>query len=163
MAIIRLPDHLRDGIISGLGNHIGRKVEKGRAVAIFTYQCSESGEYEYTVDFKNTENAKTLATYQGHSKGTKATEAVPLYLDTIDVAKSRAENIDIGDGIFKLHHLPPEGEGPPRFYVEFTPPGTAVGRLGLVAKANAGERVPMQRVALSRPHKRQRSVTWKRE
>ena len=60
MPIIRLPDHLRDGIISGLGNHIGRKVEKGHAVAIFTYRHSESGEYEYTVDFKNTENAKTL-------------------------------------------------------------------------------------------------------
>lgn len=148
MPIIRLPDHLRDGIISGLGNHIGRKVEKGHAVAIFTYRHSESGEYEYTVDFKNTENAKTLASYQGHSKGAKAAEAVPLYPDTIDVAKSLAENIDIGDGIFVLRHLPAEGEEPPDFRVEFTPPGTATVRLALDAKAYAGERVPMQRADL---------------
>ena len=148
MPIIRLPDHLRDRVISGLGNHIGLKVEKGHAVAIFTYQCSETGEYEYTVDFKNTENAKTLASYQGHGRGAKASEAVPLYLDTIDVAKSLAENIDIGDGIFVLRHLPPVGEEPPDFRVEFTPPGTATVRLALEAKANAGERVPMQRAAL---------------
>ena len=145
MPIIRLPDHLRDGIISGLGNHIGRKAEKGHAVAFFTYQCSESGEREYTVEFKNSENAKTLAAYQGHSNGTKATEMVPLYLDTIDVAKSLAENSDIGDGIFMLRHIPPTGSEPPDFRVEFTPPGTGKVRLALEAKANAGERVPMQR------------------
>ena len=148
MPIIRLPDHLRDGIISGLGNDIGRKVEKGHAVAIFTYQCSESGEHEYTVEFKNTENAKTLASYQGHGKGAEATEAVPLYPDAIDVAQALAENIDIGDGIFMLRHIPSEGEEAPDFRVEFTPPGTATVRLELWAKANAGERVPMQRADL---------------
>ena len=148
MPIIRLPDHLRDGIISGLGNHIGRKVEQGHAVAIFTYQCSETGEYEYTVDFKNTENAKTLASYQGHGMGAKASEAVPLYLDTIDVAQALAENSDIGHGIFVLRHIPSEDGEPPDFRVEFTPPGTATVRLELWAKANAGERVPMQRTDL---------------
>lgn len=148
MPIIRLPDHLRDGIISGLGNHIGRKVEKGHAVAIFTYRHSESGEHEYTVDFKNTENAKTLASYQGHSKGAKAAEAVPLYPDALDVAQALAENADIGAGIFTLRHIPAEGEEQPDFRVEFTPPGAATVRLALEAKANAGERVPMQRADL---------------
>ena len=152
MPIIRLPDHLRDGIISALGNDIGRKVEKGRAVAIFAFQRSENGEHEYTVEFKNTENAKTLASYQGRSKGTQSTEAVPLYPDSIDVAQSLAENIDIGDGTFMLHHIPSAGEEPPDFRVEFTPPGTSTVRLELQAKADAGQRVPMQRVGLY-PHK----------
>lgn len=155
MPIIRLPDHLRDGIISALGNDVGRKVEKGRALAIFTYQYSETGECEYLVEFKNTENAKTLASYQGHSKGAKATEAVPLYPDTIDVARSLAENIDIGDGIFTLRHIPSAGEEPPNFRVEFTPPGTSTVRLALEAKASAGQRVPMQR-ANPNPYKGQR-------
>ena len=148
MPIIRLPDHLSDRVISGLGNHIGRKVEKGHAVAIFTYLCSETGEYEYTVDFKNTENAKTLASYQGRSKGAKASEAIPLYPEAIDVAQALAENSDIGHGIFVLRHIPSEDEEPADFRVEFSPPGTATVRLELWAKANAGERVPMQRADL---------------
>ena len=148
MPIIRLPDHLRDGIISALGNELGHRIEKGHAVAIFTYQCSETGEHEYTVEFKNTENAKTLASYQGHGKGTKAAEAILLYPDTIDVAQALAENSDIGHGIFVLRHIPSEDEEPADFRVEFSPPGTATVRLELWAKANAGERVPMQRADL---------------
>lgn len=163
MPIIRLPDHLRDGIISGLGNELGRRIEKGRAVAIFTYQSSENGEREYTVEFKNTENAKTLASYQGHSKGAKAAEAVPLYPDTIDVAKALAENTDIGHGIFVLRHCSSDGDEPPDFRVEFTPPGASAVYLAVEAKANEGQTVVMQRVALNpnqRPRLRSRLAAW---
>ena len=163
MPIIRLPDHLRDGIISALGNELGHRIKKGHAVAIFTYQCSETGEHEYTVEFKNTENAKTLASYQGHGKGTKAAEAIPLYPDTIDVAQALAENSDIGDGIFVLRRIPSEGGGPPDFRVEFTPPGASAVYLAVEAKANEGQTVAMQRVALNpnqKPRLSSRLAAW---
>ena len=87
MPIIRLPDAMRDVITSALGNDLGRRIEKGRAVAVFTFQYAETGEHEYLVEFKSAENAKTLASYQGHSQGAQDTEAVPLYPHITDQAQ----------------------------------------------------------------------------
>ena len=148
MPIIRLPDAMRDVITSALGNDLGRRIEKGRAVAIFTFQHAETGEHEYLVEFKSAENAKTLASYQGNSKGVKPTEAVPLYPYMTDQAKALAQGIDIGDGGFVLRHIPPEGDEPHGFRVVFTPSGSSAVYLALEAKAIAGESVPMQRADL---------------
>ena len=148
MPIIRLPDAMRDVITSALGNDLGRRIEKGRVVAVFTFQHAETDEHEYLVEFKSAENAKTLAAYQGHSKGVKATDAVPLYPYMTDQAQALAQGIDIGDGGFVLRHIPPEGDEPHGFRVVFTPPGSSAVYLALEAKAIAGESVPMQRADL---------------
>ena len=148
MPIIRLPDALRDVITSALDNDLGRRIEKGRAVAILTYQCAETGENKYLVEFKSAENAKTLACYQGNSKGTKTSESVPLYPDTTELMRDLADNVDIGEAGFVLQHTAPTGEGAHDFRVEFTPPGSSAVYLALEAKASEGESVPMQRAEL---------------
>ena len=148
MPIIRLPDALRDVIAGALGNDLGRRIEKGRAVAIFTYQHAETGEHEYLVEFKSVENAKTLASYRGNSKCTKATEIVPLYPDTTELMHALAENIDIGDAGFVLQHIAPVGEGTHDFRIEYSPPGSSAVYLALEAEALEGESVPMQRAEL---------------
>ena len=148
MPIIRLPDAMRDVITSALGNDLGRRIEKGRAVAVFTFQHAETDEHEYLVEFKSAENAKTLASYRGNSKGVKATDAVPLYPYMTDQAQALAQGIDIGDGGFVLRHIPPEGDEPHGFRVVFTPPGSPAVYLALETKAIAGESVPMQRADL---------------
>ena len=145
MPIIKLPDALRDAVTSGLGNDLSRRIEKGRAVAILTYQRSETGEDEYLVEFKSAENAKTLASYRGNGRGAKTTEAVPLYPYTTEFMQALAENTDIGDGGFVLRHAAPVGEGAHDFRVEFAPPGSSAVYLALEAKAGVGESVPMQR------------------
>ena len=146
MPIIRLPDAMRDVITSALGNDLGRRIEKGRAVAVFTFQHAETDEHEYLVEFKSAENAKTLASYRGNSKGVKATDAVPLYPYMTDQAQALAQGID--NGGFVLRHIPPEGDEPHGFRVVFTPPGSSAVYLALETKAIAGESVPMQRADL---------------
>ena len=148
MPIIRLPDALRDVITSALGNDLGRRIEKGRAVAIFTYQSAETGERQYLVEFKSSENAETLASFRGNSNDTKAEEAVPLFPDASHAAQALAENIDIGDAGFVLRHIAPADEGMDDFRVEFTPPGSSAVYLALEATAREGESVPMQRAEL---------------
>ena len=148
MPIIRLPDAMRDVITSALGNDLGRRIEKGRAVAVFTFQYAETGEHEYLVEFKSAENAKTLASYQGHSQGAQDTEAVPLYPHITDQAQALAQGIDIGDGGFVLRHIPSRGGEPDGFRVVFTPSGSSAVYLALEAKATAGESVVMKRADL---------------
>ena len=152
MAIITLPAAMRDIVTSALGNDLGRRIEKGRAVAIFTYQRAETGEYKYLVEFKRSENTKTLASFHGHGKGEKATEAVPLYPYSTDMTEALAENIHIGDGAFMLRHIPPAGDGEPHdFRVEFTPPESSAVYLALEARALDGRSVVMQRGDLYPP------------
>ena len=146
MPIIKLPAAMRDVITSALGNDLGRRIEKGRAVAVFTYQCADTGEHEYLVELKRSENTKTLASFHGQSKGAKATEVVPLDPYSTDMTEALSENIHIGDGVFTLRHLPPEGDGEPHdFRVEFTPLESSAVYLALEAKALDGQSVVMQR------------------
>lgn len=146
MPIIKLTDEMRDVITSALGNELGRQIARGDAVAIFTYQRAEPGGHEYLVEFRRSENAKTVASYQGHSKGAQAAEAVPLYPENADLAQALAEGIYIGDEICTLRHLPPVGEEEGHdFRIEFTPPGSPAVYLGLEAKAMPGQSVEMKR------------------
>ncbi len=146
MPIIKLTDEMRDAITSALGNELGRRIKTGHAVAVFTYQCAETGEHEYRVEFKRSENTKTVASYQGRSKGAKSAEGIPLYPENTDLAEALAEGIYIGDEICTLRHLPPAGEKEGHdFRVEFTPPGSHAVYLGLEAKAVPGQSVVMER------------------
>ena len=152
MPIIKLPAAMRDVITSALGNDLGRRIEKGRATAVFTYQCAETGESDYIVEFKRSENTKSLASYHGHSKDAKAIETVPLYPESTDMAQALAEDIHIGDGIFMLRHVSPTRGGEPHdFRVEFTPPGSSAVYLALEAKALPGQSVVMERGDLYPP------------
>ena len=152
MPIIKLPEAMRDVITSALGNDLGRRIEKGRAVAVFTYQGTDTGEHEYLVELKRSENTKALASFHGHSKGAKATEAVPLYPYSTDMTESLAENIHIGDGLFMLRHIPPADDGDPHdFRVEFTPIESSAVYLALEANALDGQSVVMQRGDLYPP------------
>ena len=145
MPIIRLTDEMRAAITSALGNDLGRRIEWGGAVAIFTFQDSATDEHEYLVEFKRSENAKTVASYRGRSNGAKAAEGVPLYPENMDLVEALAEGIYIGDEICTLRHLPPVGEEGHDFRVEFTPPGSPAVYLGLEAKAMPGQSVVMER------------------
>ena len=148
MPIIRLPDALRDVITSALGNDLGRRINKGRAVAILTYHSAHAGEHEYLMEIKSSENSKTLASFRGNSMDANATEAVPLFPEATHAMQKLGENIDIGDAGFVLRHIAPAGQGMHDFRVEFTPPGSSAVYLALEAAAKEGESVPMRRAEL---------------
>ena len=148
MPIIKLPDAMRDVITSALGNDLSRRIGRGQAVAVLTYQCSETGDHQYLVEFKRAENAKTLASFQGHSSGPDGTEPVPLSPKLDDGAEALAQGIDTGDGGFVLRHIQSAGAEPHDFRVEWTPPESSAVHLALEAKARAGESVPMERADL---------------
>ena len=145
MPIIRLTDEMRDAITSALGNELGRRIKSGHAVAVFTYQRAETGEHDYLVEFRRSENAKTVASYRGRSDGAKAAEEVTLRPEHTDWTEAVAEGIYMGDEICTLRHLPSVGEDGHDFRVEFTPPGSSAVYLGLEAKALPGQSVVMKR------------------
>ena len=143
MPIIRLPDHLRDAIPIGLANDLTRRIEKGSAVAVLTYRRAENGERQYLVEFKNMENAKTLASYCGQSGQAEGKQRVPLFAYLPDRLKELKRDTDAGDQVFALEHSPPEGGE--EHGVEFTLPGSPVAHLALEASAQEGETVLLQR------------------
>ena len=123
MTITRLPDHLRDAIPSGLANYLARGIEKGNAVAVLTYQRTDNGEHQYLVEFKNTENAKTLASYCGQSDQADRKQRVPLFPYLPDRPRKLERDTYAGDQVFALEHSPPEDGEEHGFRVEFTLPG----------------------------------------
>ena len=156
MPIIKLPDHLRDAIPIGLANYLARRIEKGNAVAVLTYRRAENGEREYLVEFKNTENAKTLASYCGQGDQAEGKQRVPLFAYLPDRPKELKRDADAGDQVFALEHSPPEGGEEHGFRVEFTLPGSPVAHLALEASAQEGETVLLQRTESYRS----RSERW---
>lgn len=156
MPIIKLPDHLRDAVPSALANHLTRRIEKGSAVAVLTYQRAENGERQYLVEFKSTENANVLASYCGQSGRVDGKQRVPLFPYLPDWPQELERNTDAGDQVFALEHSPPEGGEDHGFRVEFTLPGSPVAHLALEARAQEGETVPLQRTESYRS----RSERW---
>lgn len=145
MPIIRLPDALRDAVTSALGNDLSRRIENGRAVAILTYQFNETGEHEYVLEFKRAENTKTLGSFHGQSDNANGTKWVPLVPKLTNRMEALAENIDIGDGVFKLRHIPSADENPHDFRIVWTPSASSAVYLALEAKAEVGQSVVMKR------------------
>ena len=145
MPIITLTDEMRDAITSALGNELGRRIKSGHAVAVFTYQRADTGEHDYRVEFRRSENAKTVASYRGRSNGAKPAEEVTLHPENMDLTEALAEGIYIGDEVCTLRHLPSVGEDGHDFRAEFTPPGSSAVYLGLEARAMPGQSVVMKR------------------
>ena len=150
MPIIRLPDDMRDVITGALNHDLGQRIEKGRAVAVLTYQRTEDGDHKYIVEFKNPESPISLASYYGHSNRADGTEPVLLSPYLKDPAEALAHDVgSIDDGGFVMrHHTPPTDRGMHDFRVEFIPPGSSAVHLALEAKAWEGQIVPMQRADL---------------
>ena len=144
MPIIRLPDHLRDAIPSGLASYLTRQIEKGSAVAVLTYQRAANGERRYLVEFKSTENAKTLASYCGQSGQADGKQRVPLFPYLPDRPRELKRDTDACDRVFALEHSPPESGAEHGFRVEFTLTGSPVPHLALEARAQEGETVLLQ-------------------
>ncbi len=148
MPIIRLPDSIRDTITSALGNDLGRRIEKGHAVAMLIYKYTDAGDHEYLVELKRSENTRPLASFQGISNIADGTNLVLLGPKANDVTKVLADQIDIGDGGWVLRHTPHQRGELHDFRVEMTPPGSSAVYLALEAQAKEGQCVPMQRADL---------------